>query len=152
MINKISVMNVARLDHFTLRTARLEDTKNFFVIMAGLRVGPRPPFLFPGYWLYKDDVALLRLAAPSGDEALEQYLGGRSNVPFGSGAVDHIAFRCTGLSTFMQLLRYHKVAHRLRTVPELGEHQVFVTDPNSVIIEFIFPDIESLVALTGDIS
>lgn len=39
--------NLLGLDHFTLRTSRLEETVEFFTWVIGLSDGPRPAFRFP---------------------------------------------------------------------------------------------------------
>ena len=135
-------MKIRKLDHFTLRTDRLDETAAFFKDVAGLKPGPRPTFGFAGVWLYADEVAVVHLAVydPS-DKQLSQYLGDRSR-PGGGGTVDHIAFRCDGLPSFERLLKELSQHYAGRTVPAIGEHQVFVTDPNGLHIEFIFSSSE----------
>jgi catechol 2,3-dioxygenase-like lactoylglutathione lyase family enzyme len=140
---KEAAMRLHGLDHFTLRTPRLEATRDFFTAVAGLVPGPRPPFPFPGHWLYVEGRPVLHLAGPATDDGLERYLGERSgDSGSGTGAVDHVAFRCSGLPQFEQHLRGLGVAYRGRTVPEASEHQVFLADPNGVTVEFIFASSE----------
>ncbi|RYF28530.1 MAG: extradiol dioxygenase [Comamonadaceae bacterium] len=131
-------MQVHRLDHFTLRTEKLAATHAFFENVAGLTTGPRPAFGFPGAWLYAGGAAVLHLAAfDPNDHELQRYLGARSALA-GSGCMDHIALRCTGLPAFEERLQRLRLAYSPRTVPEVHEHQVFVTDPNGIRVEFIF--------------
>ncbi|WP_236105581.1 extradiol dioxygenase [Pandoraea fibrosis] len=140
------------LDHFTLRTAKLEETKEFFMKVAELHVGPRPAFQFPGYWLYRNQQPVVHLAQADvdADEELSRYLGERPSIgPSGSGALDHIAFRCEGLPDFEQRLRALEIAYRARTVPDLREHQIFVSDPNDIVVEFIFSS-EELASWVSD--
>ncbi|WP_295537666.1 VOC family protein [uncultured Pseudacidovorax sp.] len=134
-------MRIEQLDHFTLRTTRLDASRQFFEQVAGLRVGPRPPFPFPGVWLYLNDRPVVHLAAPAQDAALDDYLGMRHQGA--GGAVDHIAFRGSDLPAFETRLRALALPYRGRTVPVLAEHQVFVADPNAVTIEFIFASTET---------
>jgi catechol 2,3-dioxygenase-like lactoylglutathione lyase family enzyme len=140
-ITKESTVQLQRLDHFTLRTARLEATLRFYERMTGMRAGARPPFAFPGHWLYLDGRPVLHLAGPAHDAGLEDYLGDRGTGDT-TGAVDHIAFRATGLPGFEDRLVLERCPYRGRTVPQLGEHQVFLQDPNGVTVEFIFPSSE----------
>ena len=42
----------ARLDHNTLVTGELKKVRAFLQDVIGLRSGVRPPFGFPGFWLY----------------------------------------------------------------------------------------------------
>ncbi len=131
-------MRIKRLDHFTLRTDKLAQTCKFFEDVAGLKIGPRPAFGFRGAWLYAEGVPWLHLIeGVAGDAELQRYLGERSGGP-GSGSVDHIAFRCSDLPAFESRLAALGVPSVPRTVPDLHEHQIFVTDPNGIRIEFVF--------------
>ena len=48
-------MPLTQLDHCSIRTALLEETRKFYVDVLGLTVGPRPDFPFPGVWLYRGE-------------------------------------------------------------------------------------------------
>ncbi len=75
-----------------------------------------------------------------GPEGLKAYLGDRDEVALqGSGAVDHVAFFATGLPQMLARLQAQGVPARERTVPLLGLHQVFVDDPNGIVVELNFP-------------
>src|SRR4051812_22964016 len=45
------------LNHFSIRTLDIDATRDFYERVLGLTVGPRPPFPFPGLWLYRGDHA-----------------------------------------------------------------------------------------------
>ncbi|WP_245814149.1 hypothetical protein [Cystobacter ferrugineus] len=45
----MTAMRIQKIDHYTLRTEHIEATRQFLEEVAGLRVGPRPAFQFPGY-------------------------------------------------------------------------------------------------------
>ena len=67
---------------------------------------------------------------------MHQYLGERDEAALaGSGAVDHIAFSADGLAAMQAHLRGLGIAFRERTVPSVGLHQLFLTDPCGVVIE-----------------
>lgn len=73
-------------------------------------------------------------------EGLKEYLGDRElSTLNGTGTVDHMAFAATGLAEMRQRLKRLNIAHRERTVPSLGLHQVFFEDPSSVTIELNYP-------------
>ena len=136
-------MKVQRLDHFTLRTPLLQETRRFFEEVAGLVVGPRPPFQFPGYWLYAGDTPLVHMAPHDpADARLTAYLGDRP-VSEDTGVLDHVALRCTDLPAFEARLKALGQAYRARTVPACSEHQVFVVAPGRLTVEFIFDSRES---------
>ena len=135
------------LNHFSIRSADLPACERFYAGLLGLQVGPRPPFPFPGLWLYAGDTAHYANAVVhiigfdrSDPEGLKRYLGERDAASLqGTGVVDHVAFFATGLAETLARLAAAGVACRERTVPLLGLHQVFVDDPNGVVVELNFP-------------
>lgn len=135
-------MKVCRLDHFTLRTPWIEETRRFLEEVAGLVAGARPPFQFPGYWLYAGDTPLVHLAPHDpADSRLTAYLGDRP-VSEDTGVLDHIALRCEDLPGFEARLNALGQVWRARTVPACHEHQVFVVAPGQLTVEFIFDSSE----------
>jgi catechol 2,3-dioxygenase-like lactoylglutathione lyase family enzyme len=135
------------LNHFSIRTLDLAATKDFYVSVLGLQVGPRPDFPFPGYWLYQGPLADYKNAAvhiigiDANDSAgLSGYLGDRDTQQLqGSGALDHVAFFATGLADMLVRLQSMAVEPRRRDVPGLGLHQVFLDDPNGIVVELNYP-------------
>jgi catechol 2,3-dioxygenase-like lactoylglutathione lyase family enzyme len=138
------------LNHFSIRSADLPACERFYCDALGLVVGPRPPFPFPGLWLYAGDTALPSNAVVhiigvdrNDPEGLKRYLGDRDEAGLkGTGAVDHLAFFNTGLAETLARFQRLGLACRERTVPALGLHQVFVDDPQGVVIELNFPATE----------
>jgi len=138
------------LNHFSIRSLDLGACERFYCGLLGLVVGPRPPFPFPGLWLYAGDTAQWSNAAVhiigidrNDPEGLKQYLGDRDEASLqGTGSVDHLAFFATGLAEMLARLQSQAVPYRERTVPLLGLHQVFVDDPNGVVIELNYPTAE----------
>ena len=47
-------MSVGVLDHYNVSTRNLGDTVRFYEDVLGFVNGPRPPFDFPGAWLYSE--------------------------------------------------------------------------------------------------
>lgn len=135
--------SIQRLDHITVRTRKPAETVRFFIEVIGLKEGWRPGFNFPGHWLYNGDTAVLHIVTITDNEAdLRSYLGTRGESA-GTGAVDHIAFRCHGLDAVQQRLIDLDQQFRERVVPDIGEHQLFLQDPNGINIELVFPHAES---------
>lgn len=135
-------MAIRKLDHFSIRTSRLEETRAFYVEVLSLTDGPRPPFKFPGAWLYSGDDALVHLIGV--DPATTEYLGDKEGADMiGTGSLDHVAFIASGLSEMRQRLTGAGTVFRERTVPDLGLHQLFVDDPNGVTIELNYPASEA---------
>lgn len=129
-----------RLDHVSLRPADLDGMKDFLCDVVGLRVGPRPPFDFPGYWLYgtgeDDEAAIVHLI---GGRA--RYVGetAATGAAHDTGSVDHLAFRGDDRAALLARLDRAGAEYRERQVPASGAHQVFVSAPEGVVIEIVFP-------------
>ena len=71
-------MSLSKLDHCSIRTVKLGETRDFYVDILGMHDGDRPDFPFPGNWLYVDGVAVVHLVGvdPDDPSGLQQYLGG----------------------------------------------------------------------------
>ena len=138
------------LNHYSIRSADLAACRHFYTTVLGLQVGPRPEFRFPGLWLYEGDTTVFANAVVhiigidrNDPEALKAYLGERNEAALhGTGVVDHVAFSATGLGAMRAKLQQLGVELREREVPGLGLHQVFLTDPNGVVIELNDPAAE----------
>jgi hypothetical protein len=114
----------------------------------GLTVGPRPPFKFPGLWLYNgshdsyDNAVVHIIGIDLNDpQGLKDYLGDRDpdSLKGGTGTFDHIAFAATDVAGMLSHLKKQAVPFRERMVPDLNLHQVFLDDPSGVVIELNYP-------------
>ena len=138
-------MQVRKLAHYSIRSFDLEKSSQFYEKVLGFTPGYRPPFDFPGVWLYmggdEQDFGTVHIIGidPANPEGLKKYLGDKDIPLKGTGTVDHIAFLVTGLVEFWGGLKAEGVAWRGRAVPGLGLHQVFIEDPSGVTIELNFP-------------
>ncbi|MBI1210377.1 MAG: glyoxalase [Alphaproteobacteria bacterium] len=129
-------MTVSRLAHVSLRTPNLETAREFYCGVLGLRAGYRPPFPFPGLWLYDESgVAVVHLIACS--DGADGYLGRRES---GVGDVlDHVAFAAQDWPSLKLRLETRGLSYQVRVVPELEQQQVFVRDPCGAVVELLFP-------------
>jgi catechol 2,3-dioxygenase-like lactoylglutathione lyase family enzyme len=132
-------MLINSLDHCSIRTTKLQETRDFFVDILGLEDGERPDFPFPGAWLYTDSTAVIHLIGvdPNDSSGLQRYVGGEihSDALQGSGAFDHIAFRANDPSVLIDRLKKTDYEYRERQVPNMNLFQIFVEDPNGITIE-----------------
>ena len=139
------------INHFSVRTNDLEASRHFYADVLGLTVGPRPAFPFPGLWMYRGDHgdvanAVVHLIGTdrTKERGLDGYLGERDeNALQGTGSIDHVAFFADGLASMLEHLKGIGIACRQRTVPNIGLHQVFLEDPNGVVIELNYPAAEA---------
>lgn len=137
-------MPLSFMEHFLLQAEDIEKTKNWYVEVLGFRVGPHPDFKFPVYWLYLGDRDVLHLtqgdANVSGNRMT--YLGQQSQAVQGTGVIDHVAFRATGLEEMIAHLQKLNVPFKERQVDDQGLYQLFVFDPNGVKVELNFANSE----------
>ena len=102
------------MEHFLLQTEDIEATKDWYVKVLGFRVGPSPDFKFPVYWLYLGDRDVLHITTGGKNvsENRKQYVGQQSEAATGTGVIDHIGFRTTGLFDMIDHLK--KLRHRIQ--------------------------------------
>ncbi|WP_421170104.1 VOC family protein [Aeromonas dhakensis] len=130
-------MTIHAIDHVTLRTDQLEQTIAFYRDAIGLQEGRRPPFPFPGCWLYAGGRPLLHIVANTQGEGLTDYLG-RRETEQGSGCIYHISLSASDpVETRARLLRL-EVPFVSRVIPERNELQLFLRDNNGVPVELLF--------------
>ena len=129
-------MPVQGFNHFNLRAQQplLQQIRDFYVAVLGMREGWRPPFPFPGYWLYLEEDAVLHLVEAPSD-------GPAPNIA--AGTFDHIAFSCTGFVEFEARLRTMGLDYRKVSVPGTTQQQLFVKDPAGNGVEFNFADMDA---------
>ena len=146
-------MEIKRVDHYSIRTRDLESSRRFYTEVIGLREGPRPPFDFPGYWLYSGEppkdlqkgpanYGLVHLMGwdDKNPGSLDAYVGTRKSVADGgTGSLDHVAFAATGHADMLERCKRFNVKYHERDVPLLGLRQVFIQDPDGVTIELNYP-------------
>ncbi len=124
-------MSVGGFDHYNLRAPRrlLDELRDFYVEIVGLRVGPRPPFKRFGYWLYAGDRPVLHLNEADPGESF--VLDARTTF-------NHAAFNCTDRSLHERLLSERAIRYRVAHVPLAGQVQLFFSDPAGNGIELSF--------------
>jgi catechol 2,3-dioxygenase-like lactoylglutathione lyase family enzyme len=119
-------MSVGVLDHFNIRTRKLEDSVRFYRDVLGLEQGDRPNFPFPGAWLYSEGKPVVHLVDISPTDEPQKP---------DSGVVHHVAFLSRDFKGMQQRLGALEIAFDARQVPGGEVWQIFVRDPNGVLIE-----------------
>lgn len=139
-------MPLSHLEHFLIQTADIEATRDWYVEVLGFREGRHPDFKFPVVWLYLGDQDVIHITQGGKDvsDNRRKYLGQQSDALSGSGVIDHMAFRSTGLMEMMTHLRRKKVSFTQRQVDDQGLFQLFLLDPNGVKIELNFSNSEAV--------
>ena len=138
-------MPLSHIEHFLLQTDDMEATRDWYVRVLGMRVGPSPDFKFPVFWLYlgDKDVVHVTQGGEGVSENRKRYVGQQSTEVRGTGVVDHIAFRATGLREMIAHLKSLKVDFKQRQVDDQGLYQLFMFDPNGIKIELNYAKAEA---------
>ena len=119
-------MAILGMNHFTVLSADLDRTLAFYCDTLDLRSGPRPPFDFPGAWLYSGDTAVLHVIA------------GRALPQVPAGVIDHMAFTGRDLMATVAILRKRGIPFDLRRLVGNGAWQLFCHDPDGARVEIDF--------------
>ena len=98
-------MPALSLDHWNIYCKDLKATVDFYEKYVGLYAGDRPPFSFPGAWLYAGEKPILHLVSETGHEA------------HGSGAIDHVAINCADIRGTIDRIKADNVPFEVRKVP-----------------------------------
>ena len=122
------------MEHVNIRAADMEATKEFYCDVLGMYVGERPPFDFPGYWIYLGDTAVVHLISADSSPELDGYLGAKDGTSAGSGAIDHVAFSGCDVKAFVERAKLDSTEMIHRKVPQFGIHQIFVKDPDMILM------------------
>lgn len=131
-------MGVSALEHVTIRCTQLRRSRDFYVDLLGLEEGARPGFAFRGYWLYLGGAAVVHLV-----EAADKPSSGEREIVdsaagSGTGSFDHVAFRGDDAPAMREKLRKSGTPFKERTVPGGALSQIFVRDPEGVLVEINF--------------
>jgi len=131
-------MGVQALEHITIRCAQLQRTRDFYVDLLGLSEGERPAFPFRGHWLYLGGIPVVHLVEASdsaGAWGREIVIPQAEN---GTGSFDHVAFRGGDFAAMRERLQKAGMTFRERVVPGGALSQLFVPDPEGVLVEINF--------------
>lgn len=119
-----------QLDHINIKAVDQEAMRDFLVTVLDLEVGFRPPFDFPGYWLYLGDNAIIHLKE-------------REPASDASGWVDHIAFGPFDFDEQCNRLDKASLKYGVGGIPGTGIRQIFVAGPEGAKIELQCPQNEA---------
>ena len=128
-------MAVQALEHVTIRCADLAATRDFYVGL-GLVEGARPAFPFKGYWLYLGGVAVVHLV--DAHDKGSAWGGEAGAAEADTGPFDHVAFRGEDFDEMRAQLAQAGLEFRERVVPGGALSQLFVRDPDGVLVEINF--------------
>ena len=128
-------MTVTAMNHFTILTDDLPATLAFYEDHLNLKPGARPPFTFPGAWLYAE--------GGKGTDPILHIVAGKPKDVLVKGVIDHMAFSGKGLAEAVAKLNRQNIKYELRRLPEYGTWQLFFHDPNDAKVEIDFDAVEA---------
>jgi len=113
------------LDHITIITKNLEETKRFYINILGLEIDDnRPPFIFDGAWLALNKRPVVHIVVNKNHQ-------NNSDNP----TLDHVAFRAKNIENIKNKLDQLNISYDERITPDNKVHQIFTIDPNGIKIE-----------------
>jgi len=138
-------MPLTGIDHYLIQTDDIDRTADWYERVLGMHRGFTPDFKFPVVWMYLGEKDMVHITAGGGavSENRMKYLGQQSTETRGSGAVDHIAYRATGLRDMIAHLKSLGEDFNERQVNDQGLYQLFLFDPNGVKIELNYVSAEA---------
>ena len=139
-------MPLSHIEHFLVASDDIDATRDWYARVLGMQPGPHPDFGFPVHWMYLGGVDVVHIgpSAKNAGEIQRQYLGRTSQASAaGTGAIDHIAFRATGLRQMIEHLRKEKISFSQRRANGQALFQLFFHDPNGIKIELNFDAAEA---------
>ena len=139
-------MPLSHIEHLLVAADDIDATRDWYARVLGMTSGPHPDFGFPVHWMYLNGVDVVHIG-PSAKRAgaiQKEYLGRTSQgTGQGTGAIDHIAFRATGLAQMISHLKQQGIPFTQRRANGQALFQLFFHDPNGIKIELNFDAAES---------
>jgi catechol 2,3-dioxygenase-like lactoylglutathione lyase family enzyme len=124
-------MPLLDLHHVALRTRDLPASEHFYTEVLGMLKVDRPQFDFPGAWLQMGQTMFHLMAGYAAE--------GPNGESFeGSAAVDHLALKAQDFDAMRENFDRLNVAYRQNDLQDFAIWQLFVDDPDGVVIELNF--------------
>jgi catechol 2,3-dioxygenase-like lactoylglutathione lyase family enzyme len=128
-------MTAKTLDHVNIQTRDMALTIAFYGDLLGLvaRTAPRRKPQ-ERQWLYAGNRAVIHLNLFGTDNTYK-----REVIPGGAtGAIHHVAFECDALDETIARIEARGLRYERAELPEIRLTQLFVVDPNNVLLELNF--------------
>src|SRR5688500_2252676 len=115
-----------KLDHVNIHVVDGPAMVAFFEQVLGTKEGFRPPFDFPGHWLYLDGAPAVHLTVVEREG------------PYPPGMINHVAFGVYDFEETRARIEAGGYPYRLTGIPESEIGQFFVTGPEGLLVEIQF--------------
>lgn len=124
-------MPATDLHHLAIKTDDVDATVAFWNDIIGSHSVDRPDFDFPGAWL-QFGTTMIHLY---GGKAAVNGTGGHDQ---GSAAIDHVALSAASFDEMRDILVGRGFDWRQLNIPSFNIWQLFVHDPNGILVELNF--------------
>ena len=124
-------MPLIDIHHVALKTRDLDASLQFYVDLLGMRKVDRPNFDFPGAWLQMGDTMFHLMAGYAAE-------GPNGELYHGSGSVDHLALNANDFDGMRAVCETKSIGYRENDLSDFGIWQLFVDDPDGVVVEMNF--------------
>jgi len=139
-------MPLSHIEHVLVVADDIDATRDWYARVLGMKSGAHPDFGFPVHWMYlgERDVVHIGPSAKAAGEIQKKYLGRTSQgSEAGTGAIDHLAFRATGLRGMLEHLKKEKIVFSQRRANGQALFQLFFYDPNGIKVELNYDAAEA---------
>ena len=129
-------MPVEALDHVNIATTDLDRSELFYRELLDLESRAVPPPLThaTARWMFDTNgKAVLHLNSIDYHRQFD-----RDMKPGPTGALHHVALRCRGHDETLEKIERRGLDHQLNDVTAIGLRQIFVHDPDGVLLELNF--------------
>jgi catechol 2,3-dioxygenase-like lactoylglutathione lyase family enzyme len=114
------------LDHVTIITKDLNETKKFYINILGMEIDDnRPPFDFDGVWLSINKRAIVHIIVKKNHDTDHSFMP----------TLDHIAFKANNIENIKKKLKENNITYNEKLTPDNKIAQIFIKDPNGIKIE-----------------
>lgn len=131
-------MTVEAIDHINIRTPDVIGTSRFFADVLDMEITDTPgiPDRTKAAWI-RDDAG--RAVVHIGTAEIRYPWESEAEVnPEGSGRIHHVALRCVGHDRMIERLGERGIGYRANLVAEIGLRQLFISEPNGILLELNF--------------
>lgn len=112
-----------RLDHVNIHVVDGPRMVRFLEQVLEAREGFRPPFDFPGHWVYLDEQPVIHLTVVE------------RTADFPQGMINHVAFGVYGFEPARARVEASGYPWQLAGIPGTPIGQIFVTGPEGLLVE-----------------
>ena len=123
-------MEVDTIDHVNVETDNVDRSAKFYRDVIGLKEGPRPDFDRPGFWMYACDKPVVHIIKTAPNNKM---LTGSKDA-----SISHFALQIKNLKNARDHLDSLGIKYRTLQVPGTEIGQLFLEDPEGVLIELIY--------------